>query len=127
MDSMNNKLRRGTPLIILFIACLIGPVRWVSSQTSIKPDQLDELVMEARSKTDHESLAEYFEQEAHALQAKVERHQKLAEDYEKGGSYEKVKGFMLQHCNAMIRSYRGAAEENLALARIHRQLAAETR
>ncbi|MDQ3581783.1 MAG: hypothetical protein M3495_09290 [Pseudomonadota bacterium] len=127
MNSMTNKLRRGTPLIILLIACLIGPVRWVSSQASLKPDQLDELIMEAKSKTDHERLAGYFEQEAQALQAKAERHQKLAENYEKGGSYEKVKGFMLQHCNAMIRSYRGAAEENLALARMHRQLAAEAR
>ncbi len=125
MNSMSSKLRRGTPWIILLIACLIGPVWWVSSQASLKPDQLDELIMKAKSKADHERLAEYFEQEAQALQAKVERHQKLAEDYEKGGSYEKVKGFMLQHCNAMIRSYREAAEESLALARMHRQLAAE--
>lgn len=127
MNSMTKKLRRGAPLIVIFIACLLGPVRWVSSQASLKPDQSDELIMDAKSKADHERLAEYFEQQAQALQAKVEHHQKLAEDYEKSGSYEKVKGFMLQHCNAMIRSYRGAAEESLALARIHRQLAAEAR
>lgn len=127
MNSMTNKLRRGTPLFILFIACLIGPIGSVSSQTSLKPDESDELIMDAKSKADHERLATYFEQQAQALQAKVERHQKLAEDYEKSGSYEKVKGFMLQHCNAMIRSYRAAAEESLALARMHRQLAAEAR
>jgi len=119
---MKSKRWWGTLLILVFLTSSIGLV-W--SEATINPDQLDRLIMEARSKADHENLAQYFEQEAQALQEKADRHQKLAEDYEKGGSYEKVKGFMLQHCNAMIRIYRQGAEENLALAKMHRQLAAE--
>jgi len=119
---MKSKRWWGTSLILVFLTSSIGLV-W--SQATINPDQVDRLIMEARSKADHETLAQYFEQEAQALQERADRHQKLAESYEKGGSYEKVKGFMLQHCNAMIRSYRQGAEENLALAKMHRQLAAE--
>lgn len=114
-------------IVVVFLMSSIGLGQSVWSQGAIAPEQLDQSIIEAKSKADHESLAQYFEQEAQALEEKAERHQKLAEDYEKGGSYEKVKGFMLQHCNAMIRNYRQAAEDNLALAKMHRELAAEAR
>lgn len=123
-----SQLWRARALIVVFLTCSMGLVQWVWSEaTPVEPEQLDRLVMEAKSKEEHENLAHYFEQEAKALQAKADRHEKLAEAFEKGGSYEKVKGFMLQHCNAMIRNYRAAAEDNLALANMHRQLAAEAR
>jgi len=113
--------------VVVFLISSIGLGQWVWSQGAIAPEQLDQSIIEAKSKADHESLAQYFEQEAKDLEEKAKRHEKLAEDYEKGGSYEKVKGFMLQHCNAMIRNYRQAAEDNLALAKMHRELAAEAR
>lgn len=113
--------------VVVFLISSIGLGQRVWSQGAIAPEQLDQSIIEAKSKADHESLAQYFEQEAKDLEEKAKRHQKLAEDYEKGGSYEKVKGFMLQHCNAMIRNYRQAAEDNLALAKMHRELAAEAR
>ena len=122
---MKSKRWSGTSLILVFLTSSIGLIQGVGSEATIEPDQLNRLITGARSKADHENLAQYFEREAQALQEKADRHQKLAEKYEKGGSYEKVKGFMLRHCNAIIRSYRQGAEGNLALAKMHRQLAAE--
>ncbi|MGH8245838.1 MAG: hypothetical protein ACREUU_05330 [Gammaproteobacteria bacterium] len=121
---MKSKDRFYRATVVVFLIGSIGLGQWVWSQSGITPEQLDQRIIEAKSKKEHESLAQYFEQEAQVLEEKAERHQKLAEDYEKGGSYEKVKGFMLQHCNAMIRNYRQAAEENLALAKMHRELGA---
>ncbi len=124
---MKDKNRFWWATVVVFLISSLGLGQWVWSQVSISPEQLDQSIIKAKSKADHESLAQYFEQEAKDVEEKAKRHQKLGEDYEKGGSYEKVKGFMLQHCNAMIRNYRQAAEDNLALAKMHRELAAEAR
>ena len=78
----------------------------------------------ARTRADHEALAERYEQEAEALRQKEEQHQKYLAAYEKSGGYEAVKGGMIQHCNSLIRKYHELVEENLAMAKMHRQLAA---
>jgi hypothetical protein len=77
----------------------------------------------ARTRANHEALAESYEQEAEALRQKEEQHRKLLAAYEKSGGYEAVKGGMIQHCNYLIRKYHELVEENLAMAKMHRQAA----
>ena len=68
----------------------------------------------------------------------AERHRGLARAYERGlvwsgpqvGSVSSVKmenQRFIAHCENLARIYQQAAEENLALARAHRRLAAETK
>jgi hypothetical protein len=79
----------------------------------------------ARTRADHKALAERYEQEAEALRQKEEQHRKILAAYEKSGGYEATKGGMIQHCNYLIRKYHELVEENLAMAKMHRQAMAE--
>ncbi len=85
---------------------------------------IEKMITSASTKADHEALARHFETEASALLAKVEEHKKMdaaygTVDYGKGGA-----GALGQHCKNLESSYRTAATENEALARIHHELAA---
>lgn len=122
---MNRKVR----WVVLWGGLLIGPFVLISFVRSADPppsmEQLEEMIVTAKTKKDHEALAAYYEAEAKALELKAEQHQKLAKGYEESGGYEKIKGAMLQHCNAMIRKFGEAADEYLALAKMHHQMAEE--
>jgi hypothetical protein len=85
---------------------------------------IEAAVKNARTKTDHESIAAYYEREAKSYQAKAKRHERMSETYAHIGF---VKGespiHTSRHCDRLARTYREAAEKSRSLARQHRQLA----
>ena len=85
---------------------------------------MDKAVLNASTRTDHETLAVHYEQEAKALQAKAMEHDKMAESYSKPGYAASSKANLPQHCSQLAARYREAARENLQLAKGHRELAA---
>ena len=85
--------------------------------------EMDTMIQSATTKADHEALAAHYEQEAKALQAKAADHRRMAQGYAKSGGYAVTKGNLLQHCEALASTYGKAADENLELAKQHRQLA----
>lgn len=87
---------------------------------------MEQAIEEANTRADHEALADHYQQEADALMEKAETHEKMAEKYAKT-DYPKLgmEGEGERHCRSLARKYREAAEENLALAKMHRQLAEE--
>ena len=86
---------------------------------------MDTMIQSATTKADHEALAMHYEQEAKALQAKAAEHRAMAQAYAKSGAFVRTKSNLLQHCDTLASKYREAAEENLELAKQHRQLAGE--
>ena len=86
---------------------------------------LEQGIESAKTKADHEAIAVLYEQEAKTLQEKAEKHLGLANRYGSLGSYETVKGGMVEHCNAIARKYQEAAKEYLELAKLHREMAAQ--
>jgi hypothetical protein len=92
----------------------------------------------ARTRADHQEIAAAYEQQAGVDTEAMERHRDLAQAYEQGWVWapphvggvngERMENkSLVAHCENLVRFYQQAAEENLALARAHRQLAADTK
>jgi len=112
-----------TPLlIILFLALGL-----LTSCAEYDPHSIDmdQAVHNAKSKADHEALAQHYEEVAKEMQFKVEEHKKILSQYEREPWLwgRQAIGFDV-HCKNLIRIYSQAAEENLEMAKMHRELAA---
>jgi len=80
----------------------------------------------AKTKADYEALAASYEQEAKTAQAKADEHKEMAKAYGKIGHLVE-KHNMVQHCDRLVKNYQDAAKENLALAKLNRELAAKAK
>jgi hypothetical protein len=104
----------------------------------MRPAGIEQKIEAARTRADHQEIAAVYEQQGDRDRAAAERHRGLARAYERGrvwsgppvGSASSVRAQnegWVAHCENLARIYQQAAEENLALARAHRQVAAETK
>lgn len=106
-------------LLVLSGCAVEGPV---------KPAGLEQKIESARSRSDHEEIASLFEQQAGVDKAAAERHRGLARAYARSGNPRvPANPGMISHCENLARTYGQAADENLALAKMHRQAAAEVK
>jgi len=96
------------------------------SSGSQKPARLQEKLEAARTKADHDELAGYYQQEANALQAKAKQHEQKAQAYGPPTGYARLENDLARHCNYLGSKYRDDAEASLALAKLHRRMAAES-
>ena len=78
----------------------------------------------AKTKSDYEALAAFYEQEAKTAQAKAEEHKEMAKAYAMIG-HLKEKHNLVQHCDRLVEKYKDVAQDNLALAKLNRELAAK--
>lgn len=93
------------------------------SEMNPHPMDMSQAVQNAESKADHEALAEHYEEAAKEIQLKVDEHKKLLSQYEsKSYLYGKQAEDLKAHCRRLINIYEKAAEENLSMARLHRQM-----
>jgi pyruvate-formate lyase len=87
------------------------------------PMDMTQAVQNAQTKADHEALAQHYEEAAKEMQLKFEEHKKLLSLYE---SHSYLYGRQAQsfkdHCQWLINAYEKAAEENLSMAKLHRQM-----
>jgi len=97
----------------------------LSSCAEMDPHPMDmsQAVQDAKTKADHEALAEHYEAAAKDMQLKVDEHKKLLNNYESraylyGKQAENLKG----HCRRLINIYESAVEANMSMAKMHRQL-----
>ena len=87
------------------------------------PMDMSQSVQNAESKADHEALAIHYEEAAKEMQLKVDEHKKLLSQYEsKSYLYGKQAQSLKDHCQWLINAYEKAAEENLSMAKLHRQM-----
>lgn len=112
-----------TPLlIILFLA--LGLLTSCAEYDPHSMD-MDQAVHNAKSKADHEALAQHYEEVAKEMQFKVEEHKKILSEYVSEPwliGKQQATGFGV-HCQRLIDVYQKAAEENLEMAKMHRELA----
>lgn len=103
-----------------------------------KPAGLEQKIEAARTSGDHQEIAAVYEQQAGVDREAMEWHRSLARAYERGWIWAgpRVGGVvsarrgnqtLIAHCDNLARLYREASDENLALAKEHRRLAAETK
>jgi septal ring factor EnvC (AmiA/AmiB activator) len=87
------------------------------------PMDMSQAVQSAASKADHETLAQHYEEAAKEMQLKVDEHKKLLSQYEsKSYRYGRQAEDLKAHCQRLIDVYEKAVEENLNMAKMHRQM-----
>ncbi len=89
---------------------------------------MSQAVRSAKTSADHEALAKHYEDEAKRMQAKLQEHKKMFEQYEAERQYYGRQGLDMEtHCRGLIHLYEQAAEENMNMAAAHRKMAAEAK
>jgi septal ring factor EnvC (AmiA/AmiB activator) len=87
------------------------------------PMDMSRVVRNAGTKADHEALAQHYEEAAKEMQLKVEEHKKLLSQYQSESYlYGRQAEDLKAHCQRLIDVYEKAAEENLSMAKLHRQM-----
>ena len=115
------------------LVALVGAaitVAGCASQRPVPPAGLDQKIEHAISRADHEGLASQYEQQAAVASAAATRHKGYAAIYRKNTSPRsgpEAHVTLAKHCESLAQAYEQAASENLAMARLHRDLAAEAK
>ncbi len=93
------------------------------SEMNPRPMDMSQAVQNATSKDDHEALAQRYEEVAKEMQSKVEEHKKMLSQYKRAPWLfgKQATGFGV-HCENLIRIYSESVEENLEMAKMHRQM-----
>jgi len=117
--NMNFKSSRRIASALLLSVVLAG----CASGPNAPPPELQQRIESARTRSDHEGLVTYYNQEAAAARAKAAEHRKMAKSYQGMAVSGKGGGSMQSHCNAIVSSYEGIAVEYDGLATSHRQMA----
>ena len=120
---MNTKLGKYLlvlPILSLIVACAgLSPLE--AQNTGNK-----EMAQNAKTYSDHNNLAGYYDNLAKEMVAKAEEKKESLEEYDDHSHYYGRQGQDFKsHATANIRYYEGAAEEALQQANYHRKVAAE--
>ncbi|WP_432741527.1 hypothetical protein ABXJ76_14935 [Methylobacter sp. G7] len=107
-------------VLILVMLALLGSCAQLGSH----PMDMTIAIHNAKTKTDHEALADHYEYIAHEMKAKFEDHKKQLGIYQAilPKADEQYAQFET-HCLQLIKIYAEAEQENLEMARLHRQIA----
>lgn len=108
---------------------LLLAVGLLSACAEMNPHPMDMnlAVQNAKTKADHEALAQHYGQAAKEMQLKVEEHKKLLSQYRSigyryGRPPDDFVEYFIDHCQRLINIYEKAVEENLSMANLHRQM-----
>ena len=89
---------------------------------------MDAKISAAKTAADHEAIAACYDDLAKDAQTKADEHKKMAKAYSMSGiGNQATKTHFHQHCEALIRSYEAEAKEYDALAKVHHQMAKNTK
>ena len=107
-----------------FIVVLTALGLFDCAQMNPQPMDRSQAAQKGRTGPDQNALAKRYEEAAKDLQAKVQEHKKQLEEYESQSYYYGKQAQDLQaHCRGLIRFYELAAEANMNMAKIHRDIA----
>ena len=101
-------------LSVIVAGCASGP--------GAPPADLLQRIESARTQTDHESLAAYYDREAAAARASAADHRKMAATYQGNIGGGRGGANMAAHCNAIVRNQEAIAAEYEGMAAAHRQM-----
>ena len=101
--------------LFLLAAAIVPTIRAVAQQTAVTDDNLNQMITSAKTPADHQAIAVYYDTEAAENEKKASLHSRNKNMYSKAD--------FSAHCNALIRYYQQAAEQDKALAAFHREMA----
>lgn len=108
------------PLFSMLIACAqLGPLE-------VQDTEMNKLAQHARTHSDHEKLASYYDDVTNEMRKKVVEKRKALQHYEdKSHYYGRGGQDFHSHTTANLRYYEQAAQEAQKQAYFHRKIAAE--
>jgi len=93
------------------------------AETNPHPMDMSQAVQDAKTKADHEALAQHYEATAKEMQLKVDAHEKLLRKYESHAYlYGKQAQDLKAHCRRLITIYKDAVDANMSMAKMHREM-----
>jgi hypothetical protein len=124
---MTSSFRCARPLFVLALAGAAITLAGCATQGATAPAAAEQKIENASSRVDHEGIASRYEAQASADAAAARRHHGYAATYRRNTS--PVSGpqehlVLAKHCEKLAQAYQQAADENAALAKLHRELAA---
>ena len=112
-------------VFLVLAAVLLGGC--ASPHYSATHAQVEDRIANARTRADHQGLAQFFDQEAQEARSRAEKHRAMAKSFAVEGWGRGKAGIQARdHCETLVGLYEKAEQENKALAALHRQLATET-
>ena len=123
-------MKRRATLPALFMIPVISTVQQATAQpsTRLTKKELRELMMMAKTKADHQRIADHYKTEAARLIEDAKEHEEMAEMYRLKPPYLAAKhpwAIGEKHCRGIAERLRQAAEKARALASMHEAAAAK--
>lgn len=112
--------------ILILIA--VGLLSLLASCAQMNPHPMDmtKAIQNAKTPTDHNALAKHYEDTAKEIQAKVDEHKKMLEQYQEKSQYYGRQGLNMESmCQGLIHFYEQAAKANMDMADSHRKMTVE--
>lgn len=124
---MTNQFKCPGARFVLALAVAAITLAGCATQGPTAPAGAGQKIENASSRVDHEGLASRYEAQAAADAAAAKRHESYAATYRRNaspasGPQEHL--VLAKRCENLARTYQQAADENTALAKLHRDLAA---
>ena len=115
---------RITTTLALIALMLLGTVLLPARVSAQAPQDIDKMIATAKTASDHEAIAAYFDREAHEAAAKAEQHRKMAQAYghPREGYAKEIKP-LPAHCEQMAKRFDAISNEASELAKAHRKMA----
>lgn len=110
-------------VLIIFIF-LTASASMAAESANTSQAEISDAEAKAKTKIDHIKLAEYYENEAKTLRAKMTEEKKILNEYDNHSYYYGPEGQLYQsHHDALLREYEKAAERSMEMAASHRKMA----
>ena len=90
--------------------------------SAVSKPSIEHMLATAKTASDHEAIAQYYEQEAADDEAKYEEHEAAASRYEHSPKFGIVSA---QHCHHLAQDYKQANQDASVLAAQHHKVAEE--
>jgi len=121
------------PTALAVLACIggIATIRAAeTAQPALARKELKTAIANAANPQDHQRIAAYYKKEADHMLAEAKEHEELAAVYTKAGNMHASKhpmsGQTAEHCKYFADATRKAAQELLAMAKLHDDMAKQT-
>lgn len=114
-------------ILILFVTAIFS-FSGCAIETPQKPSGIEQKIQNARTPVEHEVIASQYEKQAEADKTTARLHHSMAEKYQYyAGPKGNTPGAFAGHCESLAKIYQQAADENLELAKLHRQAAIDAK
>ncbi|PTQ80027.1 hypothetical protein C8R21_12066 [Nitrosospira multiformis] len=121
------KTKPGNIFAVLSMAALLGSMNSLTiAAEPIDTPEIRAAIQKATTRSDHETVAKYYENAAMQMQAKVKEEKELLEQYKnKSYLYGRQAQDLQSHTAALIRRHEQTVAADMKEAALHRQMASK--